>query len=171
MTASATRASWSPQTDRISANHRDRNSATPTTSRNPARRVSGGAVVLTRSLVPAHRAPPRLRRSPAHASLFSRTAASFRRGWPDARWRPCHGSVAPLSGGGSVPAGGREGRMVEVTVALLGAFELRVGGRPVPVPSSRQRALLAALALSAGRTVAVEGLVEQVWGEELPARP
>jgi DNA-binding SARP family transcriptional activator/tetratricopeptide (TPR) repeat protein len=61
--------------------------------------------------------------------------------------------------------------MAEVTVALLGAFELRVDGRPRPVPSSRQRALLAVLALSAGRTVPVETLIGLVWGEELPAQP
>jgi DNA-binding SARP family transcriptional activator len=61
--------------------------------------------------------------------------------------------------------------MTEVTIALLGAFELRVGGQPRPVPSSRQRALLAALALSAGRAVPVESLVELVWGEDLQARP
>ncbi|HKN56601.1 MAG TPA: BTAD domain-containing putative transcriptional regulator [Amycolatopsis sp.] len=41
---------------------------------------------------------------------------------------------------------------------------------PVALTSSRQRALLATLALSAGRTVSVDVLARGVWGEAPPAR-
>jgi DNA-binding SARP family transcriptional activator len=53
---------------------------------------------------------------------------------------------------------------------LLGAFELRVGGRPVPVSSRRVRAFLTALALCAGRSVALDSLAEQVWDGRPPDR-
>ncbi|MQA08404.1 MAG: hypothetical protein GEU98_07580 [Pseudonocardiaceae bacterium] len=60
--------------------------------------------------------------------------------------------------------------MTRVTIAILGPFELRVDGHSVPVPSRRLRALLAAMAMRAGRVTSVDNLVEQVWGEDLPAR-
>ncbi|MFE0026663.1 BTAD domain-containing putative transcriptional regulator, partial [Amycolatopsis sp. NPDC059021] len=43
-------------------------------------------------------------------------------------------------------------------------------GSPVVVTSSRQRALLATLALSAGRLVSIETLARGVWGEAPPER-
>jgi len=45
-----------------------------------------------------------------------------------------------------------------------------VDARPISLTSSRQRALLGALALSAGRLVSVDTLARCVWGEELPER-
>ena len=41
---------------------------------------------------------------------------------------------------------------------------------PVSLTSSRQRALLGTLALSAGRLVSVDALARCVWGEEPPQR-
>ncbi|MGC7096876.1 BTAD domain-containing putative transcriptional regulator [Amycolatopsis lurida] len=41
---------------------------------------------------------------------------------------------------------------------------------PVVLTSARQRALLAGLALSAGRPVSIDSLARFVWGESLPAR-
>jgi DNA-binding SARP family transcriptional activator/tetratricopeptide (TPR) repeat protein len=61
--------------------------------------------------------------------------------------------------------------MAEVTVAVLGPFELRVDGRVVPVPGRRVRALLAALALRAGRLVSTDSLAERVWDRDLPRWP
>lgn len=61
--------------------------------------------------------------------------------------------------------------MAVVTVALLGALELRVDDRIVVITRPRLRALLCALALRAGQSVAVSVLVEDVWGEKLPGRP
>jgi DNA-binding SARP family transcriptional activator len=45
-----------------------------------------------------------------------------------------------------------------------------VDDRPLSLTSSRQRALLGALALSAGRLVSIDALARCVWGEELPER-
>ncbi|MDI5976944.1 BTAD domain-containing putative transcriptional regulator [Amycolatopsis magusensis] len=45
-----------------------------------------------------------------------------------------------------------------------------MGGAPVSLTSARQRALLAGLALSAGRPVSIDSLARFVWGESLPAR-
>ena len=56
----------------------------------------------------------------------------------------------------------------EVELGILGPLEVRVAGRPFPVPGARQRALLAALLLHRGHVVPVEGLVDRVFGEAPP---
>ncbi|KPC72336.1 hypothetical protein ADL26_15145, partial [Thermoactinomyces vulgaris] len=56
-----------------------------------------------------------------------------------------------------------------VRIGLLGAFEVQVDGTPVNLPGARSRALLAALALEAGKIVPKTRLVDWVWGEEPPA--
>ncbi|MGI5507318.1 BTAD domain-containing putative transcriptional regulator [Lentzea sp. CA-135723] len=45
----------------------------------------------------------------------------------------------------------------------------RVGGRPADLGPARQRTVLAALAIDVGRVVAVDRLVERVWGDGPPA--
>jgi DNA-binding SARP family transcriptional activator len=62
--------------------------------------------------------------------------------------------------------GGRPRGMVAINV--LGPFEVSVDGRPVPVTASRQRALLATLAMSAGQTVSFDRLATAVWSTDLP---
>lgn len=54
---------------------------------------------------------------------------------------------------------------------LLGPFEVVVDGRPVQVGSPKQRAVLALLALHAGRVVPAETLCELIWDEDQPASP
>ena len=56
-----------------------------------------------------------------------------------------------------------------IRVRVLGRFEVSVGGRRVELSSGRLRALLAVLAMSAGRPVPVDQLVDAVWGADLPA--
>ncbi|GAB7044160.1 MULTISPECIES: AfsR/SARP family transcriptional regulator [Catenuloplanes] len=56
----------------------------------------------------------------------------------------------------------------ETRYRLLGPVEARRGGEPVPVPAARQRAILAALLLRAGRIVAVGTLVDLLWGDRPP---
>ncbi|WP_158602767.1 AfsR/SARP family transcriptional regulator [Jiangella rhizosphaerae] len=58
-----------------------------------------------------------------------------------------------------------------VEIDLLGPMRLRADGRPVDVTTGRLRALIAVLALSAGRTVTVARLVEALWSQHLPANP
>jgi predicted ATPase/DNA-binding SARP family transcriptional activator len=56
-------------------------------------------------------------------------------------------------------------------IRLLGPFEVLAGGTPADVGGSKRQALLAMLALRNGRVVDVDGLVDGLWGEELPAAP
>jgi DNA-binding SARP family transcriptional activator len=53
----------------------------------------------------------------------------------------------------------------EARVRILGRVELEVAGRPVQVVSSRQRELLAVLALSVGQAVPVEAIARAIWGD------
>jgi DNA-binding SARP family transcriptional activator len=52
-------------------------------------------------------------------------------------------------------------------VGLLGPLRVSVAGRPVELPAGRLPALLAVLALAAGRPVSVDRLATAVWGEDL----
>ncbi|MEU7743514.1 BTAD domain-containing putative transcriptional regulator [Nonomuraea sp. NPDC049158] len=53
---------------------------------------------------------------------------------------------------------------------LLGPFEMRADdGRPIEIPGTRLRALVARLALEAGRVVPAEALIAAIWGDEPPA--
>lgn len=54
---------------------------------------------------------------------------------------------------------------------VLGPMEVRVDGRTVPLRGDRQRTLLAALLVAAGRVVAMDTLAEALWGELPPADP
>jgi DNA-binding SARP family transcriptional activator/tetratricopeptide (TPR) repeat protein len=58
-----------------------------------------------------------------------------------------------------------------LTVDLLGPLRVSVAGRPVELPTGRLRALLAVLALSAGRTVPTERLATAVWGLDTRGDP
>jgi DNA-binding SARP family transcriptional activator/streptogramin lyase len=55
-----------------------------------------------------------------------------------------------------------------VEVNLLGPLELRLDGRPISLTASKQRALIAALALRVGETVGREQLIDALWGEQPP---
>src|SRR3954447_23274173 len=55
-------------------------------------------------------------------------------------------------------------------VELLGPVEAWVGGRQVALGGQRPRALLAVLALIPGRVVSSEQLIDELWGQEPPAR-
>jgi len=52
---------------------------------------------------------------------------------------------------------------------LLGPVEATLDGRPIPLGATKQRALLAMLALEANAAVAVDRLVDGLWGEDPPA--
>jgi DNA-binding SARP family transcriptional activator len=54
-------------------------------------------------------------------------------------------------------------------VHLLGPLQVLRQGRPLPVPSFRQRALVARLALEAGRVVSADRLIDVVWADRPPA--
>ena len=54
-------------------------------------------------------------------------------------------------------------------IRLLGPVEVRVDGTSIALGATKQRALLAMLALDAGRTVTTHRLAEGLWGEQVPA--
>src|SRR3712207_6670433 len=51
---------------------------------------------------------------------------------------------------------------------ILGPLEVRDGGAPVALGARKQRALFARLALEPNRTVAVERLIDDLWGDAVP---
>ena len=53
-------------------------------------------------------------------------------------------------------------------VRLLGAVELEIGGHATPISATKQRGMLAMLALRANETVTADRLMEGLWGEEPP---
>jgi DNA-binding SARP family transcriptional activator len=54
---------------------------------------------------------------------------------------------------------------------LLGPLEVRVDDRAVPLASARQRLVLVMLLLAAGQLVPAARLIDELWGESLPADP
>jgi DNA-binding SARP family transcriptional activator len=63
----------------------------------------------------------------------------------------------------------RRSRMVgELTIGVLGPLEVRRDGTPLPVVAPKQRALLAMLALEAGRVVSTDVLVDRLWAGNPP---
>jgi tetratricopeptide (TPR) repeat protein/DNA-binding SARP family transcriptional activator len=55
-----------------------------------------------------------------------------------------------------------------VEFRLLGSVEVWIGGRCVDAGQPRQRAVLAALLVDAGRVVSADSLIDRVWGAEVP---
>ncbi|WP_282203847.1 AfsR/SARP family transcriptional regulator [Kitasatospora fiedleri] len=60
---------------------------------------------------------------------------------------------------------------VHVDFRLLGEIEVRSAGGPLDVGTPRQQVVLAALLVDARRPIAIETLVDRVWGHRLPAHP
>jgi DNA-binding SARP family transcriptional activator len=52
---------------------------------------------------------------------------------------------------------------------MLGPLEVEDEGRVLPLRGPRQRALLAALLISANKVLPDERLLEDLWGDEPPA--
>ncbi|MGZ4296653.1 MAG: AfsR/SARP family transcriptional regulator [Solirubrobacteraceae bacterium] len=56
-------------------------------------------------------------------------------------------------------------------LGILGPLQVRLSGNPpVALGGVRQRAVLAVLALNAGQVVSTDRLVDDLWGENPPAR-
>jgi DNA-binding SARP family transcriptional activator len=58
---------------------------------------------------------------------------------------------------------------VTIRFALLGPLRVDRAGRPVRIRAAKQRALLAALLVSAGRVVPAEELIDRLWGGDGPS--
>src|SRR5688500_15277693 len=65
---------------------------------------------------------------------------------------------------------GDEGQALpELTIRLLGSFDVIVAGESVAPAGAKRRALLALLALRTNEVVPVERLVDGIWGDDPPA--
>lgn len=53
-------------------------------------------------------------------------------------------------------------------VAVLGALEVRRDGAALDLGAPKQRALLATLVLARGRPVSVDGIIDNLWGDDAP---
>ena len=51
---------------------------------------------------------------------------------------------------------------------ILGPLEVRDAAREVPLRGGKQRALLALLLVNGNRTLAIERIVDELWGDEVP---
>lgn len=69
------------------------------------------------------------------------------------------------------PTQGFETGFGRLNVRLLGPLEVALAGRTVHIGSPKQRAVLAVLALEAGKLVTSDTLCELVWDEDQPASP
>jgi predicted ATPase/DNA-binding SARP family transcriptional activator len=60
---------------------------------------------------------------------------------------------------------------VPLEIRVLGPFEVLVGDTLADVGGAKRQGLLAMLALGRGRVVAVDALIDGLWGAELPSAP
>jgi DNA-binding SARP family transcriptional activator len=58
-----------------------------------------------------------------------------------------------------------------LTVHVLGPVEVHRDGRPLELGGPQQRAVIAHLAIDAGRIVSVERLIDRLWGDQPPRTP
>ena len=61
-----------------------------------------------------------------------------------------------------------QGRKLALEIRVLGGVDALVDGQPLPLGGSKQRAVLAILALHANRIVSTEDLIDGLWGERPP---
>jgi DNA-binding SARP family transcriptional activator len=61
--------------------------------------------------------------------------------------------------------------MARLEFRILGPLEVHDGAAQVPVPGAKERALLADLLVHAGRVVAADRLIDDLWGERPPGNP
>jgi predicted ATPase/DNA-binding SARP family transcriptional activator len=58
-----------------------------------------------------------------------------------------------------------------VEFRILGPLEIVEGGCPLRVSGARERALLAILLIHAGEVISADRLIDELWGNDLPASP
>jgi DNA-binding SARP family transcriptional activator len=51
---------------------------------------------------------------------------------------------------------------------ILGPLDVRDGDREIRLRAGKERALLALLLVNANRTLAVDGIVDALWGDDVP---
>jgi DNA-binding SARP family transcriptional activator len=81
------------------------------------------------------------------------------------------GADGTMRGGADVALRVGCGGAGEMEFRILGPLEVHDGAVPVAVPGAKERALLADLLVHAGRVVAADRLIEDLWGERPPGNP
>lgn len=113
---------------------------------------------------------------PRHASL-QRLSAVLDMPLPGPRQRPLDGQSFAATGHASrgstsaAIAGEAESRPTlerQLEISVLGPVAASLGGEPVPLGSTRQRAVLGLLAISPLMQASRETLIESLWGEDPP---
>src|SRR4051794_1785824 len=99
------------------------------------------------------------------ATTSLRTKINHLHGQPPLCW--AHGKAHRSTEMGAIREGGDSESPV-MEFRMLGPVEVRAGGSPIALGEPRQRAVLVALLVDAGRPVSVETLVDRVWGEAPP---
>jgi DNA-binding SARP family transcriptional activator/EAL domain-containing protein (putative c-di-GMP-specific phosphodiesterase class I)/ActR/RegA family two-component response regulator len=84
------------------------------------------------------------------------------------RGNPDGGSVSIAD---APPRGSTQVGKLGLEVRLLGPFEVAHAGKALHIGSPKQRAVLALLALQAGRVVTADALCDLIWDQEQPASP
>ncbi|MFI2237481.1 AfsR/SARP family transcriptional regulator [Streptomyces chrestomyceticus] len=59
---------------------------------------------------------------------------------------------------------------MDVDIRVLGPVDIRLNGRPDPLGSLKERTLLAALSVDAGRPVPLDTLISRLWDDHPPAK-
>lgn len=77
-------------------------------------------------------------------------------------------SVTLSTGAGRTVLPSPQRPVTEIEFRLLGAFEVVVDNRPLPLGSPRQRALLAVLVLHRGEAVSPDRLIDALWSGRAP---
>src|SRR5919106_1840079 len=80
------------------------------------------------------------------------------------------GSLGSATGRSGAATRGRD-RLQLMEFRILGPLEVLHEGKPLPLGGPRDRALLALLITHAGEVVSSDGLIEAVWGDDLPGDP
>lgn len=58
-----------------------------------------------------------------------------------------------------------------IEVWLLGSVEVRIDGTFVPIAGAKTKAIVALLAMAAPHAISDDRLIDELWGEDLPAHP
>src|ERR1700722_2646121 len=73
--------------------------------------------------------------------------------------------------GPAIPAIFPSAKRLAMIIRILGPIEMSRDGELIPLGAAKQRAVLAVLAMEAGRFVSVDSLIDRVWGTDPPDRP
>src|SRR5215210_3049109 len=136
---------------------------------------------VCRFCVPAHRCPAAAAARWGHGVGFQFLFARGCGGRPYGHDQGCRrrrgGAVGTRTGcsaaqvQGGFPVTDAPETRTRVEFRLLGPLVITVDEKAVSLPGAAERALLALLLLSPGRSMTANALIDRLWGDDLPADP